>query len=231
MLYKNWEIFYKKIIDDFNFEIKKDNESAKLLDSLLSNKKLLPEDRLEKLIRENNVAIYGAGPTLSNKINSSIKKYENFIKIAADGATSALVEKKIIPDIIVTDLDGKIIDQINANIRGSLVLIHAHGDNIKKIKNHVSNFSGSIMGSTQMDPKNFENLFNYGGFTDGDRCVFLADHFKAKKIYLIGFDYNKKIGKYSFSKQKNKENKFKKLNWCKYLIAELKKENPSIQYI
>jgi len=230
MLYKNWEIFYKKIIDDFNFEIKKDIESAKLLDSLLSNKKLLPEHRLKKLIKENNVVVYGAGPSLSIKINKSIKKYENFIKISADGATSALIEKNIIPDIIVTDLDGKIIDQINANIKGSVVLIHSHGDNIKKIKSHVSFFSGSVMGSTQTDPKNFKNLFNYGGFTDGDRSVFLADHFKAKKIDLIGFDYTK-IGKYSFSKYKNKENKLKKLKWCKHLIAELKKENPSIQYI
>lgn len=228
MLYRNWKVFYRKIIDDFNFEIKKDMESARLLENIILSKKLLPENKLEDLIRGNNVAIFGAGPSIKN---TSIKNYKNFIKIAADGVTTYFIEKKIIPDIIITDLDGKINDQIRANKKGSIVIIHSHGDNIQKIKSYVSNFSGYIMGTTQTDPSNFENLHNFGGFTDGDRCVFLADHFKAKKINLVGFDYNSGIGKYSFSKHKNKENKLKKLRWCKYLIDQLKRENPSIKYI
>jgi len=230
MLYKDWKVFYERILDDFNYEIKKDIESAKILDTLLSNKKLFSVNRLKKLIRGNEIAIFGAGPSLSDSLENSIKKYQNFVKITADGATSALNEKNIIPDIIVTDLDGKLIDQINANKKGSIVIIHAHGDNIEKIKSCVPRFEGYIMGTTQTDSSFFKYLLNYGGFTDGDRCVFLADHFKGRKINLIGFDYNGEIGKYSFSESKNKENKLKKLKWCKYLIRELKKENPSIQY-
>ena len=51
-------------------------------------------------------------------------------------------------------------------------------------------------------PEKFANLQNYGGFTDGDRAVFIADHFKAKKIFLIGFDFNDDVGRYSFTKNK-----------------------------
>jgi len=153
------------------------------------------------------------------------------ITITADGVTTAFVEKDIIPDVVVTDLDGKISDQIAANKKGSIAIIHAHGDNIDKIIKYVPKFKGNIIGTTQTDPSIFDNIHNFGGFTDGDRCVFLSDHFKAKKIYLSSFDYENKIGKYSFSKNKNKIKKLKKLKWCRCLIEELRKENPNIEYI
>jgi uncharacterized Rossmann fold enzyme len=35
-----------------------------------------------------------------------------------------------------------------------------------------------------------EYLFNFGGFTDGDRCLFLADAFDAASVILIGFDFD-----------------------------------------
>ena len=93
-----------------------------------------------------------------------------------------------------------------------------------------SKIKGKIIGTTQTDPSKFKNLHNFGGFTDGDRAVFIANHFKAKKINLIGFDLNGKIGKYSFSENKNKELKLKKLKWCKYLIEVLMEKNDNIKY-
>jgi hypothetical protein len=68
-------------------------------------------------------------------------------------------------------------------------------------------------------------LVNFGGFTDGDRAVFLADHFKAKNIYLVGFDFE---GKDSAFKKLDKV-KLKKLDWAHVLIAML--DSPAIQFI
>jgi uncharacterized Rossmann fold enzyme len=126
-----------------------------------------------------------------------------------------------LPDIIVTDLDGNVTDQIKANLHGSVVIIHAHGDNIDKIRKYIPEFKEKLVGTTQTDPTPFENLHNFGGFTDGDRAVILADHFHAKKITLIGFDFGDKIGQYSFAEKKDIELKFRKLSWCRILIGSV----------
>ena len=56
---------------------------------------------------------------------------------------------------------------------------------------------------------------NFGGFTDGDRCVFLAEYFNASKIVLIGMDFGQEIGKYSKHKVMNRKTKIKKLKFGK----------------
>jgi 2-amino-4-hydroxy-6-hydroxymethyldihydropteridine diphosphokinase len=221
MLYAEWEPFYKEIIKDFNLNFKDDHNVAETLNKILKKQNISRKKNLKNLIQNNEVIVFGAGPTLKNCIKKNKDKsfFKKSIKISADGATTALIEENIVPDIIVTDLDGKISDQIKANAEGSIIMVHAHGDNEKKIREVVPCLTGEIYGTTQIDPKNYENLSNYGGFTDGDRAVYLADHFKAKKIFLIGFDFNNKIGEYSFTG--NKEVKKKKLIWCELLIKRL----------
>ena len=54
-------------------------------------------------------------------------------------------------------------------------------------------------------------VHNFGGFTDGDRCVFLANHFKAKKIILLGMDFGTRIGKYSKTRVISRTIKIKKI--------------------
>jgi len=231
MKYNDWEPVYLKIAEDLNFKIKDDISATKIFNKLLAKKKLIEIQYLKKLIFNKEVIVFGAGPSLEKKIELFKHKLSNKIKISADGATSALIENGILPDIIVTDLDGKIIDQINANSKGSLIIIHAHGDNIETIKKYLQEFKGFILGTIQSDPKSFNYLYNFGGFTDGDRAVFIADYFQAKSINLIGFDYDGKIGKYSFSDKKDKNLKMKKLKWCKLLIDLLKNKNQNIQEI
>ena len=229
MFYKDWKIIYKEIAKDLNFKEENDVIAADILNKLLFDNKQGSIKDLKKIIENKEIIVFGAGNSLEKIIMLHKKKLSNKIKITADGATSALLENNILPDIIVTDLDGKINDQKKANTEGSIVVVHAHGDNIQKIKNHLSDFKGKIIGTTQIDSKPFENLYNFGGFTDGDRAVFLADYFNAKKIYLVGFDFDGSIGKYSFSNEKDKLLKLKKLYWCKYLLNILKKENKNIQ--
>ena len=115
---------------------------------------------ISKCYYNNEVIIFGAGPSLKKTLIKNYKFIKNKVKITADGATSALIELNIIPDIIVTDLDGKINDQIHANSKGSIIIIHTHGDNIKKIEENVDKFKGKIIGSTQINPKEF-SLLNY----------------------------------------------------------------------
>lgn len=231
MFYKDWEPIYRKIAEDFNFPLEKEKQAVNLLNELLEKKNPCPIKKLENLIAGNEVVIFGAGPSLGPSLITYKKEFADKLKIVADGATSALLKNNVLPDIIITDLDGKVSDQIDANSRGSITVIHAHGDNIDNIKKYVPEFKGNIIGTTQIDPKPYEDIHNFGGFTDGDRAAFLASHFNAKEIYLVGFDFDNKIGKYSFSKNKDKNLKLKKLKWCKYLIDLLKKDKQNIQEI
>lgn len=231
MFYKDWEPIYEKIAKDFNFQIENDKKSADVLNELLKKKFLYPLKELEEMITDKEVVIFGAGPSLENSILTHKNKIINKLKISANGATSALLKNNIFPNIIVTDLDGDVFDQIMANSKGSVIIIHAHGDNITEIKKYVPKFKKNIIGSTQINPSKYENIHNFGGFTDGDRAVFLASHFKAKKLYLIGFDFDGRIGKYSYPKNKNKKLKMKKLRWCKHLIGLLMQKNQKISYL
>jgi len=231
MFYKDWKLVYRKIAKDLNFPEEKETQAAECLSKLLQKKKPISIKKLGDLIAGKEVIVFGAGPSLESLLIAHKEDVVDKVKIAADGATSALLKNDVLPEIIVTDLDGKISDLLEANSKGSIAVIHAHGANIDNVKEYVSEFKGDILGTIQIDPEPYENIHNFGGFTDGDRAVFLADYFKAKKIYLIGFDFNGEIGKYSFSDNKDKNLKLKKLKWCKNLIELLKKNKQNIFYL
>jgi uncharacterized Rossmann fold enzyme len=72
-----------------------------------------------------------------------------------------------------------------------------------------------------------KNVYNFGGFTDGDRSVFLAEEFGAKEIVLLGMDFGAHIGKYSKEAVKNVELKKKKLRAGKRLLEMLAKQSRS----
>lgn len=203
-----WEKIYKKIVKEFGYDVKDDERAAILLSELLENKNVITEEELKKLIYGREVTICGAGENLEDEI----KKIKGTL-IAADESTSFLMNQNIVPDIVVTDLDGDIKDQIMANEKGSIVVIHAHGDNIAALKKWVPCFRKKIMGTTQSKP--LYNVHNFGGFTDGDRAYCLAKHFKAKKINLIGFDFENPRNK----EGKDMSIKKKKLKWAKRIIG------------
>ncbi|MGZ7066927.1 MAG: 6-hydroxymethylpterin diphosphokinase MptE-like protein [Methanobacterium sp.] len=210
-----WFSWYRIILKEFGFSQKDDEESAKILNRLLENRNDLKTSDIKI---KDKVIIFGAGPSLKKNIND-IKslKLEYFTLIAADGATSALLEEKIMPDIIVTDLDGKMDDIIKANNEGSILVIHAHGDNMDKIKKYVPRLQ-RILGTTQSVP--LGNVYNFGGFTDGDRCIFLAIELGAKFIVLAGMDFGKIVTKYSRPDLKNLEDKADEIKQKKLKYAK-----------
>ena len=65
----------------------------------------------------------------------------------------------------------------------------------------------NVIGTCQCRPP--EGLYNFGGFTDGDRSVFLASELGALSIELVGFD---------FEDQSVTPRKRKKLAWAERLI-------------
>ena len=192
-----WEKYYTEILEDFGFSRKNDEESAKLLDEILSTEGCLTLEDLKQYVDfSDKFIVFGAGPSLKEHVEFLKQNYDlsDYVLVAADGATTALVEARIAPDIIATDLDGNLDDILLANFRGANVAIHAHGDNINKIAS-LTPFFTSVLGTTQAQP--IGNLYNFGGFTDGDRALFLAVALNAKEITLAGMDFGDVVTRYS----------------------------------
>ena len=169
---------------DGNLDIQKGSECANILSKLIK-KKTIDIKVLQKEVARRHVMAIGAGDSLISNIKF-IKKNRKFVKIVADGATQALIENHITPDIVVTDLDGDALFLRKAERGGAIMVVHSHGDNVEELKKLVPMFK-RVLGSTQVMP--VENVYNFGGFTDGDRCVFLADEFGAKEIVLVGMEF------------------------------------------
>jgi len=209
-----WEEKYKEILKEFNYSKKKDFKAAKFLNSILKTSFSLKN--LEEKIRNKTVFVVGAGPSISTSIKS-IKRFRNVTKIVADGATRALIENKIRPDIVVTDLDGNLEYLKKASKMNAIMVIHSHGDNIGILP--IALLFRNCIGTTE--GRTFGRIRNFGGFTDGDRCVFLAKHFGARKIILFGMDFGNKVGSYSKEGKFDKHIKIKKLKKGKMLLEWL----------
>jgi len=202
MEYDEWEPTYKEILYDFGFDQGMDDEAALLLSDLLGDDAI---DLLFTILKGKDVVICGNGPSL----NDETRELGYEVVIAADGATSVLLKEGIIPDVVVTDLDGVIGDLLYVNRLDALMVVHAHGDNMNLLKKVVPQLK-DVVGTTQSKP--FGVIHNFGGFTDGDRSVFVAKSMSARSIKLIGFD---------FDDPDVSEIKKKKLKWAERLISDL----------
>ena len=192
-----WEKYYTEILDDFGFSREKDEESAHLLDEILSTEGCLTLNDLGEIVGfSDSYIVFGAGPSIKEHIKMLKEDYDlrDYVLVAADGATTAMIEEKIVPDIVATDLDGNIDDILLANLRGANIVIHAHGDNMERIAS-LSSFFNNVLGTTQA--QSVGNLYNFGGFTDGDRAIFLAVALGASQITLAGMDFGDIVTKYS----------------------------------
>ncbi|MDO5859540.1 6-hydroxymethylpterin diphosphokinase MptE-like protein [Methanobrevibacter sp.] len=192
-----WERYYKEILDDFGFSRDDDENSAKILDEILSEMGCLTLDDLSQIVGfSDKYIIFGAGPSLKEHIVQLKENYDlkDYVLVAADGATTALIEERLAPDIVATDLDGNMDDILLADLRGANIAVHAHGDNIDQVIRYTSFFT-NVIGTTQSQPVG--NVYNFGGFTDGDRAIFLAIALGAREIILAGMDFGEIVTRYS----------------------------------
>lgn len=223
MTIRGWKSRYADILKEFKYSEKKDRESVVLLNSII--KVSGADTQLGNLIRAKTVLVIGSGPSLSTAI-TKLKKYQKTTKIAADSSVKTLVNNGIVPDIIITDLDGdeRILKKISKT--KTIFVVHAHGDNIRKLE-LARNFKNCV-GTTQSIP--FGKIQNFGGFTDGDRGVFLASHYQAERIILFGMDFGRRIGKFSDTERADREIKLMKLKKGKQLLEWLSTNTGSELY-
>jgi uncharacterized Rossmann fold enzyme len=223
MNFNDWNKYYKRIVADFGYKKDSDEKSALLLSNLISRKEMVSEQILSRILKNKEITIVGGHlPSVKNYLNKESLQHPI---IAADSSISILLNKHIIPDIIVTDLDGNVKDILRANDIGAIAVIHAHSDNKLALKRYLPQFKGKIICTTQTRPLKY--VYNFGGFTDGDRCVFLASHFKARSINLIGFEFSKPYGEKTSA---NREMKRKKLEWARKLIDIVQKQGVPIYF-
>ena len=206
MHFETWEPLYQAILEDFGFSRRRDEEAAKLLMDLLRGRES-PLLAAEGLLSGRRVVICGNAPCLARQLEERHCKLEDDAALlAADGATAVLLEHGMVPDILVTDLDGPFPAILKASQMGCIVVVHAHGDNLTALERYVPLLE-RVIGTVQCRPP--QGLYNFGGFTDGDRAVFLAQEMGAASIELFGFD---------FDDQSVTPRKKKKLAWARKLI-------------
>jgi hypothetical protein len=214
MMELGWKKRYADILKEFNYSEKKDKESAILLNSILKESNV--NQKIIRLVEGKTVFVIGSGPSLLTAI-PVLKRYKKSIKIAADSSLEPLVKNEIMPNIIITDLDGDEDTLKKIGKTQAIFVVHAHGDNIEKLA--LAKKFKNCIGTTQSKP--FSKIQNFGGFTDGDRGVFLANHYGAKKIILFGMDFGEKIGKFSNTKKIDRETKLMKLKKGENLLEWL----------
>lgn len=236
MDFEIWETWYDEILNDFNFIREDDVNTADVLDRILLDLNTLSLEELSDKVHNNRrtdkFIVFGAGPSLKENIIELKENHDlnDYILIAADGATTALVEERLVPDIVVTDLDGRIDDIFLVNNKDSAIVIHAHGNNMEEIVKYTP-FFDDILGTTQAEPHG--NLYNFGGFTDGDRAIFLAVELGASEILLAGMDFGDIVTQYSRPDnsnflQKADDIKKKKLEYAERLTDWIR-ENEDVE--
>lgn len=210
MDFEAWEPFYEEIRNDFGFSRAADEAVAAELDQCLGGIRI-SDAELRTLLRGKVVTVAGNGPNVGAEIKNS-----RGVLVTADEATSVALEHGLLPAILVTDLDGEVSDQVKANAEGTIAVIHGHGDNGPAVREWAPRFSRKTVATTQSRATGA--LRNFGGFTDGDRAVFLADHFGAARIHLVGFDFERPN-----AKDRDLRTKQRKLDWAYILLGSLER--------
>ena len=238
MDFNEWEGWYKEILETLGFLRDDDEKTAELLDKILDEKGCLTiEQFFDEMMEKKDTSkfiVVGAGPSIKKHIKYVKENYDlnDYLIVSADGATTAMLEDDLVPDIVATDLDGKMEDLLAANSLGSYFVIHAHGNNEELIDNWTTKFD-KILGTTQSVP--IGHLYNFGGFTDGDRAMFFAIALGCEEMVLAGMDFGTTVTKYSRPNIEGAtgpadEIKTKKLIFAERLLAWIK-ENTDVKVI
>ncbi len=210
---------YTEICSEFGFSEQDDRASAELLSSMLEGRGAQALHDLRRAATPETAVLCGGGDSLASDLE--LVSEEDWI-VAADGATSCVIEGGLRPAIIVTDLDGAVEDQVRTNALGAAVFVHAHGDNQDALKRWVPEFSGKVVGTCQCEP--IDGVFNFGGFTDGDRAACIISELGVRNIFLAGFDLespSRKPGRAA-------EVKARKLRWADKVLTTIAEEGISI---
>lgn len=149
--------------------------------------------------------IHAPGPTLPSVARELAARpgASRDVTITVDGATRFFLEEGLPVDAFVTDLDGMSPADVDRALDlGCAAAIHVHGDNIEAVTTFLSRHVNEVgpalpvLFTTQAEPVDL--VFNLGGFTDGDRAIFVAIAAGFTRILLASMDLNRETtGAYS----------------------------------
>ena len=203
MEFDEWQAIYETILRDFGYDRSADIRARDVLHGYIEAFDL---DRLPG--NGATVAIAGGSDTLATELEMV---READVVFAASTATDLLVHENVEVHLMVTDLDKNPETGIALTHTGTPVAVHAHGDNIPALRRYLPDFDlANVLGTTQAAPTS--RVLNVGGFTDGDRAAFLADHLGAERLVFPGWD---------FDDDTVDREKRKKLAWAERLLFAL----------
>ncbi|WP_008526639.1 6-hydroxymethylpterin diphosphokinase MptE-like protein [Halorhabdus tiamatea] len=185
MDFATWEPVYEAILADFGYDRAGDERARDWLASVYERRAVEPYAPDSGAFAGETVAIAGAGPSLLD--DAELVRDADAI-VAASTAAGRLRDVGFDLDFVVTDLDKHAETVRKLTNEGIPVAVHAHGDNVDTLRQYVPTFDlASVVPTTQAAPSG--PVANYGGFTDGDRAAFLADHLGAGELVFPGWDF------------------------------------------
>ena len=184
MEYRTWSPVYRAILEDFGYELADDERARDVLAGLAEP---FDTDRLRALFDGRTVAVAGGAPSLENDVDLALARRAEAV-VAASTAADVLAGAGVGVDLMVTDLDKNVGTARDLTRSGVPVAAHAHGDNVPAVREWIPTFDPEhTLPTTQAEPRG--PVENFGGFTDGDRGAFLADHFGADRLVFPGWDF------------------------------------------
>ncbi|MFB6135351.1 MAG: 6-hydroxymethylpterin diphosphokinase MptE-like protein [Halobacteriaceae archaeon] len=179
MEFTDWEPAYESILADFGYDREADELARDVLADLTR-----PFDVGRIDVAGDAVAVAGGAATLGDELDR-VREADSVF--AASNAAATLREAGVSVDAVVTDLDKVPATARELSREGTPVAVHAHGDNVPAVEEHVPTFDRDwVLPTTQAAPRG--PVRNFGGFTDGDRAAFLADHLGAGRLLFPGWD-------------------------------------------
>ncbi|NHN40605.1 DUF115 domain-containing protein [Halorubellus sp. JP-L1] len=208
MDFEQFEPAYESILADFGFGRASDERARDVLVGLEPGGSLAD---FEAVLGGREVAVVAPGPTLSAELDA-VEEAEAVLAVSS--AAGVLREHDVAVDGYVTDLDAT--PELAPSLSAAAVptAVHAHGDNVPAVRSVVPECDREhVLGTTQAAP--VDGVANVGGFTDGDRAAYLADHVGAGSLSFPGWDLDDDAVD---------PTKARKLAWATRLLAVLERD-------
>lgn len=181
MDYTDWNPIYEQIRADFGYDRAGDEQARDALAEYA-----VPFDFSRLDIEGKTVAIAGGAPTLEDDLPLVT---EADVVFAASTAADVLHGVGVHVDLMVTDLDKNAETAVAMTSAGRPVAVHGHGDNVPLVRRMVPRMTiENVLATTQVAPR--DAVYDFGGFTDGDRAAFLADELDAGQLLFPGWDFD-----------------------------------------
>ncbi|GGJ03821.1 hypothetical protein GCM10008995_12070 [Halobellus salinus] len=205
MNFEAWEPVYESILSAFGYPREGDERAR---DTLAAYATPFDLDRLDA--SGDTVAVVGAAPSLPKDVG---RVADADLVFAASTAADVVRDAGFAVDLLVTDLDKNPETADELTEAGTPVAAHAHGDNVPLLEAWMPRLDPAhTLATTQAAPANA--VYNFGGFTDGDRAAFLADELGAAELRFVGW---------AFDDPTVSDEKARKLRWAERLLHLLER--------